>query len=49
MQLTDEQDTGTEVTVCGIKAPGEGIMNEMLSPLAKTDLSRARVNCMLDI
>jgi hypothetical protein len=32
-----------------MNAPGEGMMNEMLSPLAKTDLSRARVNCMLDI
>lgn len=25
------------------------MMNEMLSPLAKTDLSRASVNCMFDI
>jgi hypothetical protein len=48
-EITDEQDTGTLVTVYEIKAPGEGIINEMLSPFAKTDLSRARVNCMLDI
>ena len=29
-KLTDEQDTGTDVTVYGINAPGEGIMKEML-------------------
>lgn len=46
--LTDEQDTGTDETVYGIKAPGEGIINETLSPLAKTDLSRASVNYILE-
>ena len=48
-KVTDEQETGTLVTVCGIKAPGEGIINDMLSLFSKTDLSRARVNCILDI
>ena len=40
------------MSVYGVNLPGEGIMNETLSPFSKTDLirgSRVRVNCMLDI
>jgi hypothetical protein len=46
--LTDEQETTTEVTVCGINDPGCGITNDKVSPFAKTDLSKARVNCILE-
>jgi hypothetical protein len=31
-----------------INEPGEGMMKESWSPLAKTDWSRARVNCMFE-
>jgi hypothetical protein len=31
-----------------IKEPGDGTMKETWSPLAKTDSSKAKVNCMFE-